>query len=91
MFSINNSSKFVGVDLVQFRKLLVEGFISSFEGVAIKLHFVIDAISLPDTITGAPIAACKLVLMPIVRYYNFGKDFEVVALERHFNMLDVIF
>lgn len=91
ILSTNNSSKFVGMLLVQLCKLLVEGFISTFEGVTIELHFVMDAVSLPNTITGAPIAACKLVLMPIVRNYNFGKDFEAVALERYFDMLDVIF
>lgn len=91
ILSTNNSSKFVGVYLVQLRKLLVEGFISTFEGVTIKLHFVMDTISLPETITCAPIAACKLVLMPIVRNYNFGKDFEAVALERHFDILGIIF
>lgn len=76
---------------MQLRKLLIEGFIRTFEGVTIKRYFVMDAVSLPETITGAPIAACKLVSMPIVRNYNFGKDFEAVALERHFDELDVIF
>ena len=89
--STNNSSKFVGVHLVQLCKLLVEGLISTFKGVTIKLYFVMDAFTLPETITGAPISACKLVLMPIVRNYNFGKDFEAVALKRHFDELDVIF
>ena len=57
ILSTNNSSKFVGVHFVQLCKLLIEGFIRTFEGVTIELHFVMDAISLPETITGAPITA----------------------------------
>ena len=91
IFSTNNSRKFVGVNLVQLCKLLVEGLIRTFEGVTIELHFVFDAITLPDTITCAPIAACKLVATPIVPNYNLGKHFEAVAFKRHFDDLDVIF
>lgn len=91
ILSTNNSSKFVGVCLVQLCKFLVEGFISTFEGVTIKLHTGPDAITFPDTITGSPIAACKLVEMPIVLNYNFGRYFEAVALKRHFDELGVIF
>lgn len=91
ILSANNSSKFVGVHFAQLRKFLVEGLISTFEGVTKKLHFVLDQTFLFNTITGAPIAACKLICMPIVSNYNFGKVFEAVAFKRHFNMLDVIF
>ena len=87
----NNSSKFVGVNLVQLCKLLVKGFISTFEGITIKLHFALDQTFLFNTITGAPIAACKLICMPIVLNYNFGKVFEAVSFKRNFNILDVIF
>lgn len=91
ILSTNNSSKFVGVHLVQLRKLLVECLISTFEGVTIKRYFVMDAITLPETITGAPIIAMKLVEMPIVPNYYFGKVYEAALQKRNFNIPGIIF
>ena len=90
ILSKNNSSKFVGVHFVQFRKLLVEGFISTFEGVTIKPRFVIHATLPSNTLQGSPIAALKLVSMPIELNFNFGNQTEA-AVRRYFDNPDVIF